>query len=798
MTCQIHKESEFRRVIRQVAVLGAGVMGSQIAAHMANAGLPVILFELPGEGADKNAHVHKALQGLIRLKPTPLATPSTIHAIQAANYDQHLNQLTRCDLVIEAITERLDWKQDLYKMVVPHLSAQAILATNTSGLSLCQLVEGLPERVQERFCGVHFFNPPRYMHLLELIPHDNVLPAVLDTLEGFFTSALGKGVIRARDTSGFIANRVGIFSMMAVIHHAERLGLTLDLVDKLTGPGIGRPKSATFRTADVVGLDTFVHVVHTLAQTTKGDPWNKYYKVPPWIHGLIEQGALGQKSGVGIYKKKNGEIHVFDPEIQDYRRVRSTLDDEVRRILLEPRVSEKYDALLRCQHPQAEFLKSVFLDLFHFCAFHLEHIAHSARDIDLALRWGYGWAKGPFEIWQAAGWQRVSSRIAEYISGGSAMSDTPLPDWVTDSKRESVHSAAGSWSASESRMRLRSKHPVYRRQPFPELLTGEKSRSSETVFETDAVRLWHTGDGLCVLSFKTKLHTVSSAVLEGTLQAIEHAEKDFKALILWQAEAPFCAGASLNEIRDAAPTQGFDDLRHTVQKFQQTSMALKHSWVPTVAAVQGAALGGGCEFVLHCDRVVAGLESYLGLVEVGVGLVPAGGGCKELALRAAKEAKGDEPFPFLTRFYERVALGKISSSAEQAREWGYLRTADKVVLNPHEILHVAKYEALALFESGYRPPLRRRDIAVAGEPGVATLRARLVNMLKGGFISDHDYEIGSRLAVIMCGGEVDPGSQVSEEWLLQLEVEGFLELLKTDKTQLRIKHMLAQGKPLRN
>ena len=408
---------------------------------------------------------------------------------------------------------------------------------------------------------------------------------------------------------------------------------------------------------------------------------------------------------------------MLDPEIQDYRRLRSTLDDEVRRILLEPRVSEKYDALLKCQDPQAEFLISIFLDLFHFCAFHLKHIAHSARDIDLALRWGYGWTRGPFEIWQATGWQRVAKQITDYVSRGKAMSDIPLPDWVNDPKRQSVHNATGSWSALDGRMVPRSKHPVYHRQLFPELLIGEKPRSSETVFETDAVRLWHTGDGLCVLSFKTKLHTVSSAVLEGTLQAIEQAEKDFKALILWHAETPFCAGANLMEFREAAHAEAFGEIRHKVQKFQQITMALKHSWVPTVAAVQGVALGGGCEFVMHCDRIVAGLESYLGLVEVGVGLVPAGGGCKELALRAAVQAKGGELFPIIARFYERVALGKVSNSAEQARDWGYLQAADKVVLNPHEILHVAKQEALALFESGYRPPLRRRDIAVADESG---------------------------------------------------------------------------------
>ena len=798
VTSNLDSLEDCGRHIRRVAVLGSGVMGAQIAAHLANADLQVLLFELPSSDGDRNAHVRKALLNLKKIKPNPLASPSCINNIQAANYADDLQRLTDCDLVIEAITERLDLKQDLYCRLTPHLGEWTVLATNTSGISIEQLAHGLPDAVRWRFCGLHFFNPPRYMHLLELIPHHHTGSGVLRNLEGFVTTVLGKGVVRAKDTCSFIANRVGVFSLLAVMHHAQRLGLPPDLVDKLTGSGIGRAKSATFRTLDVVGLDVFAHVVRTLQENAGDDPWRDHYRVPEWIQGLIEQGALGQKTRSGIYKKQDGAIHVFDPNLRAYRRVQSALDARLRDILAMPNAEKKYAALLGCDHPQAEFLRSIFAELYHFCAYHLKDIADSARDLDLAMRWGYGWRMGPLESWQMAGWQRVSAQVGEMISRGEMMSSAALPEWVTDPGRQGVHQPDGSWSPTQHRVLPRSNHPVYRRQPFPELLAGETRPAVQTLFENAAVQLWQDDDGIAVLSFKTKMHTVTDAVLKGVLKAVEIAEQNSKALVLWHPEAPFCAGANLMEIFNAQRSDKQHGIREVVKRFQNVSMALKHSTVPTVAAVQGLALGGGCELLMHCDRVVAALESYPGLVEVGVGLVPAGGGCKELVIRVSDAAQGGDLLPFISRYFERVALAKVASSALEARQWGYLRAADRVVFNPHELLHAAKYEGLALFEGGYRPPLRRHDIRVAGRAAAATLQAQLLNMREGGFISAHDFEIGKGLAAILCGGELEPGSQVSDDWLLQLELETFLSLLETEKTRQRIKHMLETGKPLRN
>jgi 3-hydroxyacyl-CoA dehydrogenase len=789
---------DYRRRIRRAAVLGAGVMGAQIAAHLANAGIAVWLYDLPAPGGDKNAHVNKALAGLQRLKPNPMALDSVRGLIQAANYEQHLGRLGGCDLVLEAITERLDWKHELYRNVAPHLGEHSVLATNTSGISIKALAEALPQGLRGRFCGAHFFNPPRYMQLLELIPHPDTRVEVLDLLEGFLTTVLGKGVIRARDTSGFIGNRIGVFSMLSLIHHGQRHGLAPDLVDRLTGPGIGRPKSATFRTADVVGLDTLAHVVATLAQTLPEDPWQRYFRLPDWMQGLIDRGALGQKTRMGVYRKEGRDIHVFDPQRGDYRRAGRSLDGRVREILLLRDPGEKYEALLGHPHPQARFLLDCFFDLFHYCAYHLEGIAHTARDLDLALRWGYGWRQGPFETWQAIGWQRINGELAERLSRGEQMAAVPLPDWVLAPGREGVHDPQGSWSPAQARQVPRSTHPVYRRQSFPDQVLGEREPETETVFETQAVRLWHSGDDIAVLGFKTKMHTVTDAVLEGILRAIDEAERAFKALILWQREAPFCAGANLAEVLNALDAGRMDQVGAVVVRFQRASMALKHAMVPTVAAVQGLALGGGCEFLMHCDRVIAALETYTGLVEVGVGIVPAGAGSKELVIRAADEAQGGDVFPFVVRTFERVAKALVSGSAEEARRLGYLRAADAVVFNPHEVLHVAKHQGLALFEAGYRPPLRRQDIPVAGRSGAATLKAQLVNLLEGRFISEHDYAIGSRLAEILCGGEVDPGSLVDDAWLLRLEREAFMALVATEKSRQRIRHMLEQGRALRN
>jgi len=822
-------------VVRKAAVLGAGVMGAQIAAHLVNANVEVLLFELPAKAGDPNGNVLKAIDNLRKLEPSPLSIKSKADYIKAANYEQNLELLKECDIVIEAISERMDWKADLYKKVAPHIAEHAIFASNTSGLSINKLSESVPEHLRHRFCGVHFFNPPRYMHLVELIACRDTDPALLDDLEKFLVTTLGKGVIRAKDTPNFIANRVGVFSMLATIHHAQQFGLGFDVVDALTGPAIGRPKSATFRTADVVGLDTFAHVVKTMADTLPDDPWHEHYAIPDWLQKLIDAGALGQKARRGVYQKVGSDIQVLDAASGNYRLSAGAADEQIAELLKNKDSAEKFAQLHASDHPQAQFLWSIFRDTFHYCSVHLGDIAGSARDLDLAIRWGFGWNEGPFEIWQSAGWGQIAQWIAADISAGKAMAATPLPGWVTAAGRSGVHGPQGSYSPATETSVARSMLPVYRRQLFPDRLLGEQAQYGTTVFETDAVRCWHTGDNIAIVSFKSKMHAIGDDVLDGVLQAIDEAERNYAALVIWQTEPPFSVGANLKKtpagggepskpsaagklfrqfrraaqsavlqaaralnVADQLMAGKLAEVEHLVEQFQFTTQQLRYSMVPTVAAVDGLALGGGCEFIMHCDRAVATLESYIGLVEVGVGLLPAGGGCKEFALRAAMEAKGGDAFAFLRRYFEAVAMAQVGRSAGHARELGYLRPTDRIVMNRFELLAIAKGEARMLAEAGYRPPLRPRDIPVLGRSAAATIRAYLVNMREGIYISEHDYLIGSKIAEVMCGGDVEPGSRVDEQWLLDLERRHFMELLATQKTQDRIEHMLKTGKPLRN
>ena len=786
-------------LVRRAAVLGAGVMGAQIAAHLVNAGVDTVLFDLPAKEGRPDGIVEQAIARLGKLKPAPLAEKSLAARIIPANYETGLELLENCDLVIEAIAERMDWKQDLYRKIAPHVPAHAVLASNTSGLGINKLAEVLPEDMRPRFCGVHFFNPPRYMHLAELIPARSTDDAVMQGLEAFLTTTLGKGVVYARDTPNFIGNRIGVFSMLAAMHHTAQFKLGFDTVDALTGPAIGRPKSATYRTADVVGLDTMIHVINTMADTLPDDPWHKYFKAPKWLAGLVEKGALGSKTGAGVYTKKGKDILVLDVDAQDYRPSAQDLDPEVAAILKERDPAKKFAGLRASAHPQARFLWACFRDTFHYSAYHLKDIARTARDIDLAMRWGYGWSIGPFESWQAAGWKQVAEWIAEDIVNGEAMSTVELPDWVFDG-RDGVHSGAGSYSPGRDAMVPRSSNPVYQRQRFPDALLGEKASQGRTVFENDGIRMWaDEGDDIAVVGFKTKMHTVNDHVLDGLQEAVRIAEREFRGLVIWQPGEPFSAGADLAGalgLLQAGDVDGFDAM---VANFQRTSMAIKYSLVPVVAAVRGLALGGGCEFQMHAAHTVMGLESYIGLVEAGVGLLPAGGGLKELALRASERAgAGGDVFAELKNVFETVAMAKASASAMEAKSLGLAREADTVVFNAFELLHVARAQARALAESGYRPPLPARGIRVAGDVGIATFKMMLVNMLEGRFISGHDYEIATRIATVLCGGEVDRGAVVDEEWLLRLEREHFVALAQMPKTQERIAHMLKTGKPLRN
>ena len=791
-------------IVKKVAVLGAGVMGAQIAAHCINARVPVVLFDLPAKEGPKNGIVLRAIDNFKKLSPAPLGDKADAALIQVANYEDDLAVLAGCDLIIEAIAERMDWKHDLYKKVAPHIAPNAIFASNTSGLSITALSEGFEVELKARFCGVHFFNPPRYMHLVELIPTAATRPEILNQLETFLSSTLGKGVVRARDTPNFIANRVGIFGMLATIHEAEKFGLSVDVVDDLTGARLGRAKSGTFRTADVVGLDTMGHVIKTMQDTLGADPFFAVYDTPAVLAKLVSAGALGQKTGAGFYKKVGRDILRLDPASGDYVAGGGKADDLVARILKEKDPVKRMKALHDSSNPQAKFLWAIFRDAFHYIAVHLESIADNARDVDFALRWGFGWNLGPFETWQAAGWQQVATWVKEDIDAGLALSTAPLPAWVFDG-RTGVHSAAGAYSPSTNASVARSTLPVYARQAFRAPVLGAAAADGRTagttVFEDESVRVWHQDDEVLVLSLKTKMHVIGAGVIAGLALAIAEAEKNFKGLVLWSADAAeggaFSAGADLQSMLPLFMSGGVDAIEPEVAKLQQAHQAMKYAGVPVVAAVSGLALGGGCELMLHAAKRVASIESYIGLVEVGVGLIPAGGGLKEAAVRAAGAAQGNDILQFLKTGFTNAATAAVSKSAIEARAMGYLKADDVIVFNAYELLHVAKVEARALFDAGYRAPLKTL-VPVTGRYGMATIMAQLVNMRDGGFISAHDYKLGAMIAEVVSGGDVDEGSMVDEQWLLDAERRAFMELLKHPKTQERIMGMMQTGKPVRN
>ena len=792
--------------VRQVAVLGAGVMGAQIAAHLVNVRVPVVLFDLPAKEGPKSAIALKAIENLKKLKPAPLGLAAEAARIRAANYEDDLALLAECDLVIEAIAERLDWKHALYEKIAPHIAPHAILASNTSGLSITALSEPLPEALKPRFCGIHFFNPPRYMQLVELIPTPTTEARYLDQLETFATTTLGKGVVRAKDTPNFIANRVGIAGMLSTMREAEQFGLSYDLVDDLTGKKLGRASSGTFRTADVVGLDTMAHVIRTMQEQLGpdrgNDPFHPSYATPPVLAKLIEQGALGQKAGAGFYRKVGKDIQRLDPAKGDYVASGAKAEPIIDRILKKA-PAERLKLLRESTNPQAQFLWAILRNAFHYAAVHLGSIADSAREVDLAMRWGFGMQQGPFELWQAAGWQQVAGWVKADIDAGKALSSAPLPDWVFDG-RSGVHTPEGSWSAAQGAYLPRPALPVYRRQHFPETVVGENAvpalKSGTEVFRNEEVRVWTLDGEVLIASIDCKLHLISPTVTAGLLKAVELAEASYQGLVIWSPDDVFSAGANLEALMPVFMKAGAKGIAPEEKKLQDLMLRVRYASVPVVAAMRGLALGGGCELAVHCARRVAAMESYVGLVEVGVGLIPGGGGLAYIARRAAEKAAtapGTDLLPFLKDAFQAAAMATVGTSALESRQLGYLQDADVIVAHKDELLHVALGQARALADAGYRPP-QKSLIPVAGRSAIATIRASLVGMRDGGFISAHDYHIAGLIAEVVCGGEVDAGTVVTEEYLMALERQRFCALLEHPKTQERIMGMLQTGKPVRN
>ncbi|MDO9199280.1 3-hydroxyacyl-CoA dehydrogenase/enoyl-CoA hydratase family protein, partial [Rhodoferax sp.] len=696
--------------VKKVAVLGAGVMGAQIAAHLVNVKVPVILFDLPAKEGPKNGIVTRAIDGLKKLKPAPLGVVDDAGLIQQANYEEHMDLLKDCDLVIEAIAERMDWKLDLYKKIAPFLAPHAIVASNTSGLSITKLSEALPEAIKPRFCGIHFFNPPRYMMLVELINTPTTQPEILDDLETFVTSNLGKGVVRAKDSPNFIANRVGIAGMLATMKEVANFGLTYDVVDDLTGKKLGRASSGTFRTADVVGLDTMAHVIKTLQDTLsiETDPFYESFATPEVLKTLLEMGNFGQKTKAGFFKKVGRDVLRFDLATKDYVPAGQKADEVYGRMLKKP-AAERLKLLRDSEGAQGQFLWAILRNSFHYSAVHLASIADNARDVDFCMRWGFGMKQGPFELWQEAGWLTVANMIKEDIDAGKALCKAPLPDWVFKgpvADAGGVHTPQGSWNPTTGQFVAPRSLPVYERQHFPESVQGANAPSAatagKTLQEDESMRLWTLDDEVLIASIKTKMHAIGGGVIEGLNTAVTLAEKDYKGLVIWSPDEMFSAGADLQSMLPGFMMGGVKAIDGAAKELQKVMLKLRYANVPTVAAIRGLALGGGCELSVYSGKRVAAMESYIGLVEVGVGLVPGAGGLTYIARRAAENAAastGKDLLPFLTEGFTAAAMAKVGTSALESRKLGYLLESDVVVPHKDELLFVAINEAKAMFNS---------------------------------------------------------------------------------------------------
>ncbi|MDH3198086.1 MAG: 3-hydroxyacyl-CoA dehydrogenase NAD-binding domain-containing protein [Candidatus Krumholzibacteria bacterium] len=793
--------------IERAAVIGAGVMGSALAAHIANAGIPVLLLDIvPPEGAGitgdsasrdyRDAFARGGLERTLKSKPAAFFTRSGARLVTVGNLEDDLARLSDADWVLEAVVERLDVKRDLFTRMAPHLKEDAIVTTNTSGLSVTEMAAALPEALRGRFLGTHFFNPPRYLHLLELVPHAGTDADVLARVRALGDVLLGKGVVVARDTPNFIANRVGGFAIMSCIRAMLDGGYTVEEVDSLTGPLIGRPKSASFRTADLVGVDIIAHASRTVYERATDDERRDVFQPPDVIERMLREKMLGDKSGRGFYQKikKDGksEILTLDLGTFDYRAREKPRFGSVEAARAQDGLGARVRAMLKAKDRAGEFVRRTLFELFAYAANRVGEVADDVVTIDRAMRWGFGWKLGPFELWDAAGVEETAARMREEgITLPAAVDEvlaTPEKTFYTrDAAQKRFYLSRGERRAEE---------------PPPGTIDLAALKAAGAIVKKGpGATLIDLGDGAACLEFHTKMNAIGADVI-GMMQAsVKEVEANFTALVVGNQGSNFSVGANLMLLLLEAQDGNWEEIDLMVRAFQKANMALKYSRRPVVAAPFGLTLGGGCEVVLGAGHAVAAAETYIGLVELGVGLIPAGGGCKELLLRNLEgrpNVEGVDLFPFARGAFETIGLAKVATSAAEARELKILRASDAIAMNPDRLLSSAKAMALGLAAQGYRRPDPTVEVPVAGDGGVAAIRAQLYNMKESGYISEYDAYLGGELGRILCGGEVPAGTMVREQYLLELEREVFLRLCAQRKSQDRMRHMLKTGKPLRN
>jgi 3-hydroxyacyl-CoA dehydrogenase len=772
--------------IRRVAVLGAGTMGSRIAAHFANARIPSLLLDIVAPGAKvRDQAARNGVEAALKGKPGAFFTADAGRLITTGNFEDDLARLRECDWIIEAVSEDLSIKRALYDRVIEHRAPGTIVSTNTSGIPLQQIAEGYPDEFREHFFGVHFFNPPRYLHLVELIPGPATRPEIMSFVSEFCDLHLGKGVVPCKDTPNFIANRIGAFFGATVQRLTVEQDLTVEEVDALTGQLIGLPKSASFRLLDIVGLDVWAHVTKNLYDGVPHDPFRERFTMPPFLTEMVSRGWIGDKRGQGCYQRvgKDRAIHAIDRKTLEYHlaeKPRFASIENIRK--LEP-LGERLKALVSLDDKVGHFLWQVLSDHVLYAAYMTPEISDRIVEIDRAMRWGYGHALGPFELWDALGFEQTARRIeaegralpdnVHRMLWAQATSFYRAADQAGQPRTEYFDLAAANYALVE---------------PRPGITILSDLKRARGVVESNAgASLIDLGDGVVCCEFHSKMNSVGGDVSRMLRAGLARLETNFDAMVIANQGVTFSAGADLMMILLAAQDEEWDELNGFVHDFQQLNMSLKYAPRPVVAAPFGMALGGGCEIPLHCARLQASAELYMGLVEVGVGVIPAGGGCKEMVLRSRDVKK----------IFEQIGFAKVSGSAAEAREFRYLRDGDRISMNPERQVDDAKQLALSLVP-GYAPGAPRTDITVSGEAGYALMKMGVWMARQGGYISDYDAVIGEKLAYILSGGKLSGTPQVSEQYLLDLEREMFLSLCGRKETQQRIQHMLKTGKPLRN